>query len=93
MQYSGHPEFSEGAFFSPETPHSMVCDTVDACKTEPTLCRPRPDSTRLSLHRLNSTLPGCPLRASKRGERPGLIALPARRRNPSGKGETLLGGL
>jgi hypothetical protein len=38
-------------------------------------------------------LSGCPLKASKRGERPGIIVLPARRRNPSGKGETSLGGL
>jgi hypothetical protein len=72
----GTPSFQRVPFFSPETPHSMVCDTVDACKIKPTLCRPRPDSTRLSLHRLNSTLAGCLLKASKRGERPGITVLP-----------------
>ena len=82
----GTPSFQRVPFFSPERPHSMVCDTVDRCKIKPALCRPRPDSTRLSLHRLNSTLSGCLQEASKRGERPGLIAHPGRRRNPIGFG-------
>jgi len=43
----GTPSFQRVPFFSAETPHSMVCDTVDACKIKPTLCQPRPESDDL----------------------------------------------